>query len=218
MHARIDQLLSLRDGEPVDAEVRVHVQHCTQCLAEAALLAKTRSRLQELSAFEPPADLWPQIAAHAAARPPRRLSLGIAAAVAAFVVSVAALVAIRDASRDTSHGGQITQKSIMEAPPLVDDGTPPTVADSDMQELIAQSRELDELLQYLPERPRVERVSLAATVDSIEERIQVLDWQLGYGSDAGLDHRQAHRLWSERIELMDSLVKVRYAESAPMTF
>jgi hypothetical protein len=213
MHARIDQLLSLRDGEPVDAEVRVHVQHCTQCLGEAALLAKTRSRLQELPTFEPPADLWPRIATRAAARPPRRLSLGIAAAAAAFVVGVAVLIAIRDAS----HGPGVGQNRIVQKP-MIEDRALPTTADSDTQKLIAQSRELDELLQYLPERPRVERVSLAATVDSIEERIQVLDWQLAYSSDADLDHRQAHRLWSERVELMDSLVKVRYAESAPMTF
>ena len=46
----------------------------------------------------------------------------------------------------------------------------------------------------------------------------MLDWQLAYGSDAGLDRVQARRLWSERVELMDSLVKVRYAESAPMAF
>jgi hypothetical protein len=208
MHARIDQLLSLRDGEPVDAEVRVHVQQCTHCLAEAALLAKTRSRLQELPTFAPPADRWPQIAAQAVARPSRRVPLAIAAASATLIVGVLALIAIRDAS----YGPLVAEK------PFVEDRTPSATSDSDVQQLIAQSRELDALLQYLPDRPHVERVSLAATVDSIEERIQVLDWQLAYGSDAGLDQRQAHRLWSERVELMDSLVKVRYAESAPMTF
>jgi hypothetical protein len=208
MHARIDQLLSLRDGEPVDAEIRVHVQQCTHCLAEAALLAKTRSRLQELPTFTPPADLWPQIATRAAARPSKRLPLGIAAGAAALIIGVVAFIAIRDAS----YGPQMAEK------PFVEDRTPASTSDSDVQTLIAQSRELDALLQYLPERPLVERVALAATVDSIEERIQVLDWQLAYAPDEGLDQRQAHRLWSERVELMDSLVKVRYAESAPMTF
>jgi hypothetical protein len=206
MHARIDQLLSLRDGEPVDAEVRLHVQHCTQCLAEAALVAKTRARLQELPMFAPPADAWSRIATQAQAPQNKRHSLRIAAGLLAIFVGVAAFIVIRD----NAEGPQFV------ATPMVEERAP--AADGEMQRLIAQSRELDELLQYLPDRPHVERVSLAATVDSIEERIQVLDWQLAYGSDAGLDQRQAHRLWSERVELMDSLVKVRYAETAPMSF
>lgn len=204
MHARIDQLLSLRDGAPVDAEIRAHVQHCTQCLAEAALLAKTRERLQALPSLAPPADLFAQISARAAAPAPGRRSLGAAAAVAAIVVAAVALVAVRD----RSSAPQIV------AAPAVQQHAP----DEDMLKLIAQSRQLDEVLNYLPVRPQVERVSFAATVDSLEERIQMVDLQLAYGSDAGLDRAQAHRLWSERVELMDSLVKVRYAESAPMAF
>jgi hypothetical protein len=208
MHARIDQLLSLRDGDPVDVQVRIHVQQCTQCLAEAAQLAKTRVRLRDLPTFDPPADMFEAIATRAAQRPTQRYSWSLAAAAAAIIVSVVTLVAVRDARYGPLVADQ--SKTIV--------GTPVHTTEPDVEQLIAQSRELDELLQYLPERPHVERVSLAATVDSIEERIQVLDWQLAYGSDAGLDRRQARRLWSERVELMDSLVKVRYAESAPMAF
>jgi hypothetical protein len=208
MHARIDQLLSLRDGDPVDVQVRHHIQQCTQCLAEAARLGRTRARAQELPAFDPPADLFNEIATRAAQRPTRRSAWSLAAALMAIVVGVVALVAVRDAR----HGPLTAEQ------PKQIVGTPTYTNETVMQQLIAQSRELDELLQYLPERPQVERVSLAATVDSIEERIQVLDWQLAYGPDAGLDQQQARRLWSERVELMDSLVKVRYAESAPLAF
>jgi hypothetical protein len=204
MHARIDQLLSLRDGAPVDTEVRIHVQHCAQCLAEVALLAKTRERLRDLPSFTPPADLFAQIAARAVSRAPRRRSLGVAAAAAAIVVAVVVFVAVRD----RTNAPQLAAK------PAVQQHAP----DEDMLKLIAQSQQLDEILQYLPMRPQVERVSFAATVDSLEERIQMVDLQLAYGPDAGLDRAQAHRLWSERVELMDSLVKVRYAESAPMAF
>ena len=47
-----------------------------------------------------------------------------------------------------------------------------------MPELVAQSQQLEDLLQTLPERPRIERVSTAATIDTIEQRIQWLDFQL----------------------------------------
>jgi hypothetical protein len=79
-------------------------------------------------------------------------------------------------------------------------------------ELVAQSQHLEDLLQRLPERPRVERVSTAAMIDTIEDRIQWLDFQLSDAPDSGLNEEQTQRLWRERVELMDSLVKVRYAE------
>ncbi len=206
MHARIDQLLSLRDGEPVDAQVRVHVQQCAHCLAEASALARARSRMQELPLLDAPADAWSRITERTAMPPARRASWRAVAAVGAVLIGAVGFVALRDASNGPERVADI---------PFIEERTSTT--DNDLRELIAQSRELDELLQYLP-APQVERVSLAATVDSIEERIQVLDWQLAYGPDEGLDSRQARRLWSERVELMDSLVKVRYAESAPMAF
>lgn len=209
MHARIDQLLSLRDGAPVDAEIRAHVQHCTQCSEEAALLANTRERLRELPTLAPPADAFAHIVARVAAPAPRRRSFGAIAAAAAIVVAIVAVVAVRDRSNAPALG-----ETTFVATPAEREHAP----DDDMLKLIAQSRQLDEILEYLPVRPQVERVSFAATVDSLEERIQIVDLQLAYGPDAGLDRAQAHRLWSERVELMDSLVKVRYAESAPMAF
>ena len=158
MHARIDQLLSLRDGEPVEAEVRLHVQQCAHCLAEAALLAKARARLQALPALEPRPDQFAQIAERAAASPARRLRFGVAAAAVAIVASLVAVVAIRDAS----DAPQLVERSPVER------RTTPVYADTEMQQLIAQSRELDLVLERLPGRPQVERVSLAASVDSIE--------------------------------------------------
>ena len=79
-------------------------------------------------------------------------------------------------------------------------------------ELMAQSQHLEDLLQRLPGRPHIERVSTAAMIDTIEDRIQWLDFQLSDAPDSGLNEEQTQRLWRERVELMDSLVKVRYAE------
>jgi hypothetical protein len=42
--------------------------------------------------------------------------------------------------------------------------------------------------------------------------------QLSYAPDTGLNDAQAYRLWRERVDLMDSLVKVRYAESSRLAF
>lgn len=130
------------------------------------------------------------------------------AAAAAAVVSVLA-VAIGFATRE-------------EVPPVADSSVvaagkaPPAPAPLD--QLVEQSRELDEILQYLPQRPSVERVAMAGTIDTLEQRIQWLDVQLSYVPDSGLNEVQAYRLWRERVDLMDSLVKVRYAESSRLAF
>lgn len=204
MHARLDQLLSLRDGAPVDQDVRAHVQQCTICLAESARLAQVRDGLRLLPVNDPPRDFWADIEARAS-EPRRRYGLGIATAAAALLVAVLGYVGVRDRPLESE---QVANLEPIAQP----------AANDELEHLIAQSRELEALLAYLPERPHVERVSTAATVDSLEQRIQYLDWQLANGPATGLDQRQAQRLWTERVDLMDSLVKVRYAESAPIVF
>jgi hypothetical protein len=205
MHARLDQLLNLRDGAPVDADVREHAQQCATCLAESARLAQMRGRLRSLAAFAPPDDAWQSIQASAAVASRPQHLWRLAAALVAIVVGSIAFVGL--------------QKPDLDSDSFAHTQTSPSMASmSEIEQLMAQSRKLEELLAYLPERPQVKRVSTAATVDTIEQRIQWLDWQLAYESDAGLSAWQAERLWSERVELMDSLVKVRYAESAPMVF
>jgi hypothetical protein len=94
-----------------------------------------------------------------------------------------------------------------------DSGQPPVA------QLVAQSRELDGLLQQLPPPRQVQRVSFAETVDRIEQRVQWIDMQLSVVADARAQGPELeHRLWRERVDLMDSLVKVRYAESLPQSF
>lgn len=205
MHARIDQLLSLRDGAPIDANVRRHVEQCAVCLAQTARLSSVRDRLRSLPAIEPPRDRWAEIESRASQPPRRRIGPAVAAAVGVVAIAVIGFVGLREESAQTS----------LETAPLVA-AIEPTDTD-DLDALIEQTRELEAVLAYLPQ-PRVERVSTAATVDSIEQRIQWLDWQLANAAAAGLDRQQARRLWIERVDLMDSLVKVRYAQSAPLMF
>ncbi|HEY8539045.1 MAG TPA: hypothetical protein VIL28_09265, partial [Steroidobacteraceae bacterium] len=170
MHARLDQLLSLRDGAPVDAAVSAHVAQCPTCLAEAARLARMRDELSSLSAIDPPRDFWPQIEARAA-RPQnkRKFALAVAAALACVVFGAIAVVEL---DRDR-----------LAPQPFADAGDSPSAELVELDALIAQSRELEALLEALPARPQVERVSTAVTVDSLEQGIQWLDWQLAHGAE-----------------------------------
>ena len=206
MHASIDHLLSLRDGEPVDAATAAHVEQCQHCSAELRKLRETRAQLQSLPQLDAPTSF--QEIQRAMARPvaaPRRvLSARLVAGLAFVTLTTIFFVALRDETAPTVADRSVPPDE--RATPLIDVGT------ARVPELVAQSRRLEELLQQLPERPRIERVSTAAMIDTIEERIQWLDFQLSDAPDSGLNERQTQRLWSERVELMDSLVKVRYAE------
>lgn len=211
MHARIDQLLSLRDGEPVEADAVRHVEACPACAAELVRLKHVQQRLQSLASFEPPSSAWEQVSARARTpeAPRRNYLVPMAAAAAALiVVGIGVIVRQQDVS---SHPPSAPVVTVAPAAELADPAPP-------LEQLVAQSRELDEMLQYLPARPSVERVAMAATIDTIEQRIQWLDVQLSYAPDSQLNDAQAYRLWRERVDLMDSLVKVRYAEGGHLSF
>jgi hypothetical protein len=205
MHASIDQLLSIRDGEPVDAEISQHARSCASCCAELERLQQVTERLRSLEMPQPPALAWEQIRNRlevSDSSRPRRIAFASAAALAAAVVL----------------SGLWLRYSGSESPQHFVASTQPVQPVVPIEHLLAQSRELDELLSYLPQRPAVERVAMAATIDTIEQRVQWLDQQLSYAPVAGLDDAQTYQLWRERVDLMDSLVKVRYAEGGPMSF
>jgi len=210
MHARTEHLLSLRDGEPVAAEVAEHVRQCPICAGELQRLSAIRADMQALPQFEPPAAAFERIQQ---ALPERRSSLtprkvGLAAAAAAVVtVTVIASITQYNDRRNPDAATTVvaSEQAVKAATPALD-------------ELVAQSQHLEQLLQVLPGRPRVERVSTSATIATIEQRIQWLDFQLSYASVGDLSEEQSRQLWRERVELMDSLVKVRYAEAGRLSF
>lgn len=214
MHAHIHQLLSIRDGEPVDVEVVRHVEQCSTCASDAARLQLTQRKLRSLPMIDAPPVAWSGIQGRLQERPANarmRWSL-IAGLMAAAVLVVVVSVGVID-----SHQQLETAAAVVPAPP-VPAAVVPLAPVPTVDQLVAQSRQLDGLLQDLPQRPSVERIATAATLDSIEERIQWLDVQLSFASTADLNETQAQRLWSERVDLMDSLVKVRYAEAGSLRF
>jgi len=211
MHVHIHDLLSLRDGEPVEAGVAHHVEQCPQCAAQMNALNRARRNLRALPAMDPPAAAFGAVRERLRERPTARIHWSLAAG----LMGAAVLVGIVTFGIIESH--QRLEVAAVDKPvplaPISIVVAPPSVA-----ELVAQSRQLDDLLQELPQRPSVERIATAATLDTIEERIQWLDVQLSYASTAELNEKQAQRLWSERVDLMDSLVKVRYAEAGSLRF
>ena len=79
-------------------------------------------------------------------------------------------------------------------------------------ELRARSQALEAMLAALPERPAVARGGTAVPIDTLESQVQWLDHQLSTAADA-MPAPQAEQLWRDRVEVMNSLVQLRYVEA-----
>lgn len=206
MHADFQELLALRSGTPVAADVGQHVASCAQCGLELARLHRLQQELHRLPSFEPPARAWPLIRAQLERLPHRRRGIHrslVSAAVAASLV--AALTLLWLLRPDRGHGG-VNETRITASWPGASGSKDP------IQALVTRSQRLEAILRTLPPRPTVERAATSATIDDLQTRIQLLDRQLS--SVARDDRNQTQRLWSVRVQLMNSLVYVRYAEAA----
>ena len=81
--------------------------------------------------------------------------------------------------------------------------------------LRVQSQLLERDLRSMPSQPRVQRAGTLATIDDLQDRIAAIDLYL---SDSGLSPEAQEIYWRERVRLMDSLVRLRYAQTQRMSF
>lgn len=76
----------------------------------------------------------------------------------------------------------------------------------------AENARLEQLLATLPER-QVMRGRTAFTVAELEDRLAILDDRLSRVTLEPNAPERAERLWRQRVDVMNSLVQVRYADA-----
>jgi hypothetical protein len=204
MHADFQDLLALRDGRPVDAELKQHVSQCAECDRELKQLTALKDSLRQLPSFEPPARAWTTIRAEASRQLLRRPSRAPFAALAATVIIAMLVLPLMHRTPGSNPGNFLISST----------QTPTPANQESVGALVKRSQRLEAVLQVLPPRPQVERAGTSATIDELQNRIQMLDLQLSANTAGELQHDDARRLWGARVELMNSLVHVRYAEAA----
>jgi hypothetical protein len=169
-------------------------------------LIRLRSALQQLPGFEPPPQAWQRIAQVIAEAPAAKVPATSAQAprvVAALAVaSLAALVVAAPFWLRGDPGAVGSPGAVA-----------PAARAAPVDELIARSRQLEATLQALPKRPAVELAANAVAIDALQARIRWLDVQLGGGQEGTAGEERARELWSTRVQLLNSLVGVRYAEA-----
>ena len=212
-------LLRIRDGEPVAADVRAVVDGDPELREELARLVAAQRALQALPELEPPSGMYERIRSEIAAQQTRSvrsawqwpLRGAIAAGVAVAAVWLAGHMpetAVEDVVAPATIVADETQAP--QVTPLL--GTPAYAS------LVEESARLERALDEIPYRPRVVRASTAATIDGLEDRIALIDEQLMFARALGLSTADRQVLYRQRVELMNALVQIRYAEARRFAF
>jgi hypothetical protein len=210
MHLSIDRLLAIRDSAPTDIAHLEHLRSCAECSQTLAGLRSCRDALISLADIDPPASAWNDINQRLNRPAVRRNYRAIAAIASVAVLAVISVVIIsnRNSSIPTVQSAQSKQVANQVADPV--SGTSATA------ELVAQSQELEEVLHQLPKRPYVQRAATAEAIDDLETSIQLVDAQLA-SADVDIRSVRSEQLWRQRVELMSSLVNVRYAQASAVS-
>src|SRR5690606_8082266 len=83
----------------------------------------------------------------------------------------------------------------------------------DYDGLVAESLRLEMLLAELAPSPRLMNAGTARTIADLEDHIVLVDEQLMYAEARDADPRYRQALWSERVDVMNALLHVRYAQA-----
>jgi hypothetical protein len=152
-------------------------------------------RLAALADFEPPAEGWTAVLAVRAQRE-LRLTLRWPAALAAVVLAAALGLGwwLQSAQRELATASL---------------PAPTALASAGVR---AENERLEWMLATLPERHAM-RGSTAFTLAELEDRLALLDDRLSRVTLEPNAPERAERLWRERVDLMHSLVQVRYADA-----
>ena len=179
-------------------------------------IERLKGGLEALPETMPPRAVWHRIRAQARAegllsKPAshQRVKWFLGAGIAATVV-LAVL-------RMPGAFGPESVEMIADEPQLrsTPQGTPSNT--QSLNALMVQSQQLEQNLRAIGYQPRMMRASTAATISNLEDRIAVIDYQLNHPA-IRMSPVQKQLYWRERVRMMDSLVKLRYAQAQRASF
>jgi hypothetical protein len=215
MHTRTEDLLSLRDGGPIDAATRERLLADASALLELERLQRVRERLRELPVIEPPAHAWAAIEAACAA--PQRGRGGLPGRVAGGTVIAAAIALLAVwflATPERTPDTPIASSVVGSSPSSSDRPLIPVRYAS----LVDESQRLDRLLARLPDQRSLMSASTAGMIAGLEDHIAWLDEQLTLAVVGGAAPEHREPLWSERVDMMNALLHLRYAQAQGVGF
>ena len=193
MHADFHELSELAAGRQ---QPSAHVRGCGACNAELARLRAVANGLRALASLAPPVAGWAGVQSRLERRAEFRAQAPkpLAYAMAASLLVVACTVML------LAHRPQASAVVSTDAAAVPLDG------------LVAENARLEAYLAELPQ-PRTTRVGTAYTVATLEDRLALVDDRITAVALQPNAPEVAEDLWRERVTLMNSLVRVHYANA-----
>jgi hypothetical protein len=192
----ISDLLAHRDGERLEPEVSAQIEADPQARSELATLRRIKHELNALAPIEPDPSIWAEI--NQAQAPQRNWTLRYPLATAATVFLAAALAIV----------------TWNPASEFAGDAAPPAVVlpDGGLADLMSRSRSLQ---AELPVRGlQAGQFRSSSSEQALLYRIADVDAELIALYEApqmDVEHRE--RLWSQRVELLESLTDVQRGQA-----
>lgn len=193
MHADFHELSDVAAGR---REASGHVRACGECRARLVEVKAVQAGLRALDPLAPPAAGW----AGARSRLERRAEIKAQKPTPLAYAMAASLLAVAFAAMLFVHQPRGSVEPGAAAAPAPLDG------------LLAENARLEAYLADLPQR-RTTRVGTAYTVAAIEDRLAVVDDRITAVALEPNAPEVAEDLWRERLTLMNSLVRVQYANA-----
>ncbi len=219
MHYRTEDLLTIRDREPLDAAVRAAIDADPGHAVAVDGLRRMQHALEELPEIDPPPAVWERVLeAERFARGRRSAwKRGLAGVgIAAGVAAAALIYVVREPPQPQRLANPDEVATVVGGNAPTNDplatalGAP--LGRVSAVSLVEQSARLDRLLARMPRQRSLMNGATAGTIAGLEDRIGAIDEQLSYGAARGLRPPERDALWGERVELMNALVHVRYAQ------
>lgn len=203
MHASLEQLIGLRDEEPVAADVQQHIRSCNRCARALNELVAMREGIAALAEPLPPPGAWNGIveAAEASSKSARRRWLPVAGV--SLVASVAVAVFLINARLLVPAAA---------VPAAVT--TPASSAPPSLGQLMAESQYLEHAVLDMNDSAdkMVVSAGTASTIAALEDHIALIDYEINNTPvRSGKDPKLA-QLWKQRVDLLQSLAAMRYAQ------
>lgn len=212
MHPDLADLLSLSDAPEAQGPVAQHVAGCGLCRAELERLQRVRLTLRAAPDVHGE-DRWPRIAALLAnpkrARAWPQPTWRFAGAFAALMAVAVALALFDGAARQVAE---------TDAPARGETRVANAAPGESVATLMQESKRLEAMLATIPEESRVARAATVMTAAGLEDRIEWIDLAIGAGEASNVDASAVAPLWQQRVDLLNSLVAVRYAQARTASF
>jgi len=214
MYPSIENLLRIRDGEPIDADALAYVEADPSARAELRRLRDTQQALKNLPGFLPPAGVWERVIDTAETDAARRVRRSWQWPLRGAIAASVAVLAIQFSTRaPEAPGGLETGPATIVAESVPNNPMTQIVGIPSYASLVAESARLDRALGSITYQPTVMRGSTVSAITTLEDQIAVVDDRLMYANRLKLSARQRWTLYQHRVDLMNALVYVRYAQA-----